>query len=288
MNYLELYPGDYMRDTKHLSLSEHGAFMLLLMAYYSTEKPLPADLPSLYRIAGALTAPEQKAVRSVADPFFPVGEDGLRHNARADREIAKAQRRIETAKSNGKKGGRPKKDKESENPPGFDPDTHRKPDGKAHHTPHAIHRNLTTTLSGRSQSPEPPEPDREAGGTLAVDLRKAAIAAGIPPDRIRHNDAIWTEAVDAGVTPGLIHDAVTEYGKRKGIAYALRTAIGRANDATARQAQGPPAKKPPSATLNAMNTLLAGTSYAPDLAQRHDPNGALEAPPATPRRLPAR
>jgi arsenate reductase-like glutaredoxin family protein len=59
----------------------------------------------------------------VADAFFPVASDGMRHNARADVEIPKALARIEKARANGKRGGRPPKaEKEpSENPAGFDP-----------------------------------------------------------------------------------------------------------------------------------------------------------------------
>ena len=43
MNYFEFYVGDYARDTRHCSLAEHGAFLMLLSAYYATEKPLPAS-----------------------------------------------------------------------------------------------------------------------------------------------------------------------------------------------------------------------------------------------------
>lgn len=107
MNYFEFYVGDYKRDTSRLSMAEHGAFLMLLADYYANERPLPASLPELYRIAGAQGAQEQRAVKSVADTFFPVDpEDGLRHNARADAEIAKAQKRINAARANGAKGGR--------------------------------------------------------------------------------------------------------------------------------------------------------------------------------------
>ena len=106
MNYFELYPGDYRRDTARLSLAEHGVYLLLLADYYASETPLPADIVALCRIAGAQGASEQRAVKSVADQFFPVGDDGLRHNSRADREIAKAQKRINAARRNGAGGGR--------------------------------------------------------------------------------------------------------------------------------------------------------------------------------------
>lgn len=41
MNFFKLYIGDYQRDTAHLSVTEHGAYLLMLQHYYATEKPLP-------------------------------------------------------------------------------------------------------------------------------------------------------------------------------------------------------------------------------------------------------
>ena len=109
MNYYERYCGDYQRDTAHLSLAEHGAYTMLLDTYFSVEKPLPSDLPSLYRVCRAMTRLEQQAVKSVVDQFFPLSPaDGFRHNQRADREIAKARPKIEAARNNGRKGGRPR------------------------------------------------------------------------------------------------------------------------------------------------------------------------------------
>ncbi len=121
MNYYERYCGDYQRDTAHLSLCEHGAFTMMLDTYYATEKPLPADYPALYRICRAMDKAEQLAVRSIADQFFPVAEDGLRHNGRADDMIDKARPKIDAARANGKKGGRPRKPKEEtqQKPSGF-------------------------------------------------------------------------------------------------------------------------------------------------------------------------
>jgi len=106
MNYYERYCGDYGRDTAHLSLVEHGVYTLLLDAYYSTERPLPEPYALLYRICRAMDKAEQAAVRAVANAFFPLAEDGLRHNARADRGLADALPRIIAARLNGQRGGR--------------------------------------------------------------------------------------------------------------------------------------------------------------------------------------
>lgn len=166
MNYFEFYPGDYSRDTRHCSLAEHGAFLLLLSAYYATEKPLPADYVALYRICSAMTPEEQAAVRTVADAFFPLADDGLRHNKRADEEIPKALARIETARANGGRGGRPPK-KPKENPAGFDPVNQDEtqpvsgskpsgvPAGKAPQTPY--------TKKEQEQDQEPPHTPRKRG-----------------------------------------------------------------------------------------------------------------------------
>jgi uncharacterized protein YdaU (DUF1376 family) len=82
------YPGDYGRDTAHLSLVEHGAYRLLLDHYYATSAPLPADPAPLYRICRAFDETERKAVDSVLQQFFSRQADGY-HNSRADAELQK-------------------------------------------------------------------------------------------------------------------------------------------------------------------------------------------------------
>lgn len=95
MNFYKRYMGDYTRDTSHLSLTEHGAYTVLLDVVYGTAKPLPADMESLFRICRASNSMERRAVESVANQFFPINGDGLRHNERADREIQSHQEQAE-------------------------------------------------------------------------------------------------------------------------------------------------------------------------------------------------
>ena len=82
------YPGDYGRDTAHLSMIEHGAYGLLLDHYYSTAAPLPADVAALYRICRAFDQSEREAVDCVVSQFFDLRDDGY-HNVRADMELVK-------------------------------------------------------------------------------------------------------------------------------------------------------------------------------------------------------
>jgi len=88
-NWYPRYLGDYMRDTAHLTLAEHGAYTILLDHYYSTRQPLVDDENALFRICRAFSDDERLAVRSVLAQFFKINGDKLRHNARADKELAK-------------------------------------------------------------------------------------------------------------------------------------------------------------------------------------------------------
>ena len=85
MNYYERHLGDYARDTGHLSLLEHGVYVILLDRYYATEAPIPAD--QAYRIARARTDDERAAVDAVLSDFFTLS-DGAWRQARVDKAIA--------------------------------------------------------------------------------------------------------------------------------------------------------------------------------------------------------
>jgi uncharacterized protein YdaU (DUF1376 family) len=99
------YPGDYGRDTADLTLTQHGAYRLLLDHYYSTGMPLPPDLPKLYRICRAFDEEERKAVDLVVSKFFQLEADGY-HNSRADRELVKRAEMRERLSASGKRGAK--------------------------------------------------------------------------------------------------------------------------------------------------------------------------------------
>jgi uncharacterized protein YdaU (DUF1376 family) len=90
-SWYPFFPGDYARDTAHLTLAEHGAYRLLLDHYYSTGRPIPADMERAFRICRAFTPELQGSVRSVLEQFFTETPEGWR-NQRADRQIEKQQR----------------------------------------------------------------------------------------------------------------------------------------------------------------------------------------------------
>ncbi|MBN9093890.1 YdaU family protein [Pandoraea pnomenusa] len=213
MNYYERYCGDYQRDTAHLSLVEHGAFTMLLDTYYATEKPLGFDSVSLFRICRAITEEERAAVLRVVDEFFPVGEDGLRHNKRADELITITRSKLDAKRENGKKGGRPRKQKEAsekllkteaKTETKSEVETEQKPNDKLNEssptpapTPLIKPKKLSAhaeTASSKSTD-EPDEdfeqawrayPKREGGNSKAAALKawRARIRDGIEPQRL--------------------------------------------------------------------------------------------------------
>ena len=94
MNWFKLYIGDYQRDTAALSVTEHGAYLLMLQHYYATERPLPTG-KALHRMLRATEKVEREAIDSVAAQFWTQTPAGL-VNPRADAEIAKAGAQAET------------------------------------------------------------------------------------------------------------------------------------------------------------------------------------------------
>jgi uncharacterized protein YdaU (DUF1376 family) len=95
MNYYERHIGDYLKDTAHLSLLEHGVYGRLLDVYYTREGPLPVN--QVDRLIGVRSRSEHDALNVVLDEFFTVDGDVLRH-PRCEREIARYQDKQEKAK----------------------------------------------------------------------------------------------------------------------------------------------------------------------------------------------
>jgi uncharacterized protein YdaU (DUF1376 family) len=108
---LHFYPfniKDWALHTSHLTLEEEGAYRRLLDMYYDTERPIPTETqPVIRRLRLGSYIHE---VEQVLSEFFDLEEDGY-HNNRADIEIHDYQNRVSSARKNGKKGGRPRKDK---------------------------------------------------------------------------------------------------------------------------------------------------------------------------------
>jgi uncharacterized protein YdaU (DUF1376 family) len=91
------YPGDYQRDTQHLSTQEHGAYRLLIDACWCCGGALPTDDADLARITH-LQPNEWQAMRPRIAKFFQSDNGEWKHKrvtAELDKAKTNAQRQSE-------------------------------------------------------------------------------------------------------------------------------------------------------------------------------------------------
>jgi uncharacterized protein YdaU (DUF1376 family) len=108
--FMPFYTGDYYRDTRHLSMLQHGAYRQLLDHCWDQKGPLPLDLEKCYRICGAVSKEEQDCVRGIVEEFFIKMDDG-HYNKRMAEEVAKAERYSEASRQGGLKSAELRRDK---------------------------------------------------------------------------------------------------------------------------------------------------------------------------------
>lgn len=84
MNFYKRHIGDYLKDTAHLSLLEHGVYTRLLDVYYTRESGIPDDQAA--RLIGARGRDETAALKVVLAEFFEL-VDGTWIQDRCEREI---------------------------------------------------------------------------------------------------------------------------------------------------------------------------------------------------------
>ena len=105
MHYYQFNIKDYSFVAMRLSLLEDLAFRRMLDYFYETEKPLPFELDRVSKLIGMRD--HQEEVRQILNEFWIETEHGW-VNSRAQEEINTYQSKADTARANGKKGGRPK------------------------------------------------------------------------------------------------------------------------------------------------------------------------------------
>ncbi|XAI95206.1 hypothetical protein [Leptolyngbya phage Lbo-JY16] len=96
--WMPLYIGDYLSDTMHLTTEQHGAYFLLIMAYWKNGGPLPADDSSLAATC-RLSDDAWSIAKAVLSRFFTINhEESLWVHERIDKELSGAaenkQRRV--------------------------------------------------------------------------------------------------------------------------------------------------------------------------------------------------
>lgn len=110
MHYYSFNIGDYRKDTVHLKPIEHYIYRTLIDMYYLDEKPIPNKTQWVMRRLNLETDEEKKALENVLSDFFHETADGFKHD-RIEKEVEKYHANVEKNRENGKKGGRPPKNK---------------------------------------------------------------------------------------------------------------------------------------------------------------------------------
>lgn len=85
--WFPLYVADYLAKTSHLSQAQHGAYFLLMLHYYATGEPIPANAMQVHTICRCTTDAERHAANTVLQMFFTREEAFYRH-LRIDQELA--------------------------------------------------------------------------------------------------------------------------------------------------------------------------------------------------------
>lgn len=231
MNYYERHIGDYLKDTAHLSLLEHGLYCRLLDVYYTREGPIPEAQAA--RLIGVRSKDEREALANVVREFFVLDGNDLR-NSRCDREISRynEKRRKAAASANARWSGGAGHDVRNADAMR----THSEGNAPNHQTP--VTR-LSRERVGRQQVAVQVGPDGPAragfeghvsGSGPGAEAAAAMKAAGLSGVSATHPKMLALLA--AGVTVAELQAAaVYAVGKGAGFAYALSRAEGQRRDA---------------------------------------------------------
>ena len=99
--WMPFFIGDYLKKTSRFTTEQHGAYLLLIIDYWSNG-PLPNDHKILAQITKMSHDAWSIASSIVLSKF--ILHDGHWHHDRIDEELSKAKKRKENAQTRGNKG----------------------------------------------------------------------------------------------------------------------------------------------------------------------------------------
>ena len=175
MNFYSRHIGDYLKDTAHLSLLEHGIYARLMDVYYTREAGIPESQAA--RLIGARTPEEVAAVHAVLAEFFQL-VDGVWVQERCEQEISAYADKCAKAKDSARSSWSSRGKQSERNADAMQPHseriadaerTHSERNAKALHTQSQSH----TQCSVPNGTGVPPEPGEQIFG-LGVPLLTAA------------------------------------------------------------------------------------------------------------------
>ena len=103
--WMPIWIGDYLAETGHLTTQQHGAYLLMLMHYWNTQKPLP-DVDSTLALIARLSVKEWKKDRPFIANFFQVVDGNWYHSElvqKIDHAAGLSEKRRKVGRIGGKK-----------------------------------------------------------------------------------------------------------------------------------------------------------------------------------------
>lgn len=223
--WVPLYIADYLKDTRHLSTAEHGAYILLLMNAWTSGGALPLDERRLARIAG-MDRDEWAESRDVLLGFFIEAPDGF-HHKRVDEELAKADANLEQKRAAGRASAakralqRDENDRSTDVATGYPTKVQREPQRKGNPSPSPSSSSLRSEeddvggdTRASARDPDPPLPINLI--TLTEEVCRAAGIRHADPGPIMRHQKLVQGWLDEGFDP----EADIMPGVRSGIATA--------------------------------------------------------------------
>lgn len=162
MHYYQMNIADYRKDTQHLTPMEHYIYRELMDWYYLDESPIPKKTQSVLRRL-RLGSESVNELNYVLEEFFTDSEEGWVHG-RIEREIYAYRQRVEQAKVNGSKGGRPPKPRKTQPVNSANPE---KPSGNLTNNHKPITNNHSDGAAAPARKKFKPPTAEEVGNYLA-------------------------------------------------------------------------------------------------------------------------
>lgn len=173
MHYYKFNIADWNLGTAHLSLVEEAIYFRLINFYYDSESPIPLETQSVFR--RLRMGSDSVIAQQIIDEFFEKTERGYVHD-RCDKMLKEYRKTTKNNRSNGAKGGRPKKDAacdETQNKPsGLLNETQVEPTHNPNQEPLTINQEPETSL--KDLVPQQAAPPKKRATRLPDDWKPTA------------------------------------------------------------------------------------------------------------------
>ena len=100
--YMQFFVSDYLADTGHLTGIEHGAYLLLLMNYWQTGKPLPLNNERLAKLS-RVTRKQFEKIKPVIAEFF-IEKNNQWYHKRIEADLSLVEQKSNKARASAMKG----------------------------------------------------------------------------------------------------------------------------------------------------------------------------------------